>query len=101
MCSAISSARTSCLVCTFLLQELNPLLFLLCLAARMFRRLEGGRSVLEKLFLPALKHRRLQAQLFTQIRNWHLVQKVSPQNRNLLFSSVVLALFSHTFAPLS
>src|SRR5437660_4103355 len=84
-----------------LLQELNPFLFLLRLAARTFRGLEGSRSVLEELFLPTVKYRRLQAQFFTQIRNWHLVQKVSPQNRNLLFSSVVLALFSHTFAPLS
>jgi hypothetical protein len=33
-----------------LLQELNPFLFLLRLAARAFRRLEGGRSVLEELF---------------------------------------------------
>ena len=54
----------------------------------------SGRSVLEELFLPTVKYRRLQAQFFTQIRNCHLVQKVSPQNRNLLFSSVVLALFS-------
>ncbi|MGA8490547.1 MAG: hypothetical protein WB711_09015, partial [Terriglobales bacterium] len=41
-----------------LLQELNPFLFLLRLAARTFRRLEGGRSVLEELFLPAVEHRR-------------------------------------------
>src|SRR2546425_8471029 len=33
-----------------LLQELNPFLFLLRLTARMFRRLEGGRSVLEDSF---------------------------------------------------
>src|SRR5712691_3222110 len=63
--------------------------------------LEGSRSVLEELLLPAVEHRRLQAQFFTQIRNWHLVQKVPPQNGNLLLSSVVLALFPHTFAPLS
>src|SRR5260370_42350501 len=56
-----------------LLQELNPFLFLLRLAARTFRRLESGRSVLEKLLLPAVEHRRLQSQLFTQIENWDLV----------------------------
>src|SRR5208337_3510661 len=56
-----------------LLQELNPFLFLLRLAARTFRRVEGGRSVLEELFLPAVEHRRLQAQLFTQIGNRNLV----------------------------
>jgi hypothetical protein len=42
-----------------------------------FRRLEGGRSVHEELFLPAIEHRRLQAQFFTQIGNWHLVQKMA------------------------
>jgi hypothetical protein len=59
-----------------LLQEPNPFLFLLRLAARTFRRLEGSRSVLEKLFLPAVEHRRLQAQFFTQIGNWDLSQKL-------------------------
>jgi hypothetical protein len=52
-----------------LLQELNAFLFLLRLAARTFRRLDGGRSVLEKLSLPAVEHRRLQFQFFTQIGN--------------------------------
>jgi hypothetical protein len=52
-----------------LLQELNPLLFLFHLVERTFRRLEGRHSVLEELFLPAVEHRRLQAQLFTQIGN--------------------------------
>jgi transposase len=56
-----------------LLQELNPFLFLLRLAARTFRRLEGGRSILEELFLPAVEHRRLQSQFFTQIGNRDLV----------------------------
>jgi hypothetical protein len=36
-----------------LLQELNLFLFLLRLAARTFRRLEGGRPILEELFLPS------------------------------------------------
>jgi len=52
-----------------LLQELNPFLFLLRLAARTFRRLEGGRSVLEELFLPAVEHGGLQPQFLTQIGN--------------------------------
>jgi hypothetical protein len=69
-------------------RELNPFLLLLY-------------SVLEKLLLPAVKHRRLQAQFFTQIRNRHFVQKMPPQNGNLFFSSVVLTLFPDTFAPLS
>jgi len=56
-----------------LLQELTPFPFLLRLAARTFRRLEGGRAVLEELFLPAVEHRRLQAQFFTQIGNRDLV----------------------------
>src|SRR6266571_3293095 len=81
-----------------LLQKLNPFLLLLHLAVGTFLRLKGSRSVLEELLLPAVEHRRLQAQFFTQIRNWHLVQKVPPQNGNLLLSSVVLALFPHTFA---
>ena len=38
-----------------LLQELNPFLLLLRLAARTFRRLEGGCAVLEELFLPAVE----------------------------------------------
>jgi hypothetical protein len=57
----------------FLLQELNPLLFLLRLAAGPFRRLEGGRSVLEELFLPPIERRRLQSQFFAQVRNRNLV----------------------------
>src|SRR5229473_5333658 len=84
-----------------LFQELNPFLLLLHLAAGTLLSLKGCRSVLEELLLPAVEHRRLQAQFFTQIRNWHLVQKVPPQNGNLLLSRVVLALFPHTFAPLS
>src|ERR1019366_3475501 len=74
MCSAISSARTSSLVCTFFLfQELNLFLLLLRLAARTFRRLEGSCSVLEELLLPAVKHGGLQPQFLTQIGNRNLV----------------------------
>jgi len=63
--------------------------------------LKGRRSVLEELLLPAVEHRRLQTQFFTQIRNWHFVQKVTPQNGNLLFSVVVPPFFPDMFAPLS
>src|SRR6266403_2643119 len=62
--------------------------------------LKGSRSVLEELLLPAVEHCRLQAQFFTQVRNWHLVQKMSLQNGHLFLRSVVLAFFPHTFAPL-
>jgi hypothetical protein len=82
-----------------LLQELNPFLFLLHLAGRTFCCLEGDRSVLEELLLLAVEHRRLQSQLFTKIGNRGFVQKMASQNDHLLFSCVVLALFSHTFAP--
>src|SRR5512141_579152 len=84
-----------------LLQELNPLLLLFYLTGGTFLGLEGGCSVLKELFLPAVEHRRLQAEFFTEIRNWHLVQKMSPQYGNLLFGGEVLPFFSHTFSPLS
>jgi hypothetical protein len=50
-----------------LLQKLNPFLLLLRLAARTLRRLEGSRSALEELFLPAVKNGGLQPQFLTQI----------------------------------
>ena len=39
----------------FLLQELDPLLLLLDLTGGTFLRLEGGRSVLKQLLLPAIE----------------------------------------------
>src|SRR5713226_5362946 len=56
MCSAISSARTSSLVCTFFSKYSIRFCFSSTLAVRTLRRLKGGRSVLEELFLPAVKH---------------------------------------------
>jgi hypothetical protein len=43
----------------FLLQELDPLLLLLDLTGGAFLRLEGGGSVFEELFLPAIEDGRL------------------------------------------
>lgn len=57
-----------------LLQELNPFLFLLRLAAGKLRGLEGSGSVLEELFLPAVEHRGSQPQLFAQIGNRSCLQ---------------------------
>jgi hypothetical protein len=73
MCSAISSARTSSLVCTFFSK--NSIRFCFSSAWRRGRSVvwKAGRSVLEELFLPAVEHRRLQSQFFTQIRNRDLV----------------------------
>src|SRR5215469_10626431 len=84
-----------------LLQELNPFLLLLHLAVGTLLRLKGSRPVLEELLLPAVKHRRPQAQFFTQVRDRHLVQKMPPQDRYFLFCAVMLPFFPHTFAPLS
>ncbi len=63
--------------------------------------LEGGSTVLEELFLPAVEYRWLQPQFLTQIGNRHFVQQVPSQDGNLLFSSLVLSLFSHASSPLS
>src|SRR5580700_5131895 len=82
-----------------LFQELDPLLF--TLAVRPALALEGGRAILEELFLPAVEHRRLQSMLLTKIRNRHFIQQVPSQDGNLLFSGVVLSPFSHTSSPLS
>ena len=84
-----------------LLQELNPFLLLLHLAVGTLLCLKGRRSVLEELLLPTLEHRRPQARFLTQIRDWHFIQQMPPQNGNLLFSTVMLSSFPHTFAPLS
>jgi hypothetical protein len=56
-----------------LLQELDPLLLLLDLTRGTFLRLEGSRSVLEELLLPAIEHGGLQPISLTQIGNWDLV----------------------------
>ena len=80
-----------------LLQELDPFLLLLDLTGGAFLRLEGGRSVLEELFLPAVEHRRLQALFLTESGNRHLIQQMSSQNGYLLFRTVVLSFFLHAF----
>jgi len=57
----------------FLLQELDPFLLLLDLTGGTFLRLEGGRSVLKELLLPAIEDSGSQSILLTQVRNWDLV----------------------------
>src|ERR1700688_796476 len=82
-----------------LLQELDPLLFGLVVLTAL--ALEGGSTVLKELFLPTVEYRWLQPQFLTQIGNRHFVQQVPSQDGNLLFSGVVLSLFSHASSPLS
>ena len=62
--------------------------------------LEGGRPVLEELFLPAVENRGLQAVLIAELRDWFLLQQMPPEDRNLLFRRVVLPLLFHAFSPL-
>ena len=57
--------------------------------------LEGSRSVLEELLLPAVEHRRLESQFVTQLRDRHPFHQMPPQNGNLLFRRVVLPLLFH------
>ena len=44
-----------------------------------FLGLEGSRSVLEELLLPAVEHSRPQARFLTQIRDWHFVQNAASE----------------------
>jgi hypothetical protein len=75
--------------------------FLFGLMAGSASLLESCGSVLEKLVLPAVEHRRLESRLVTQIRDRHSFHQMPPQNGNLLFRRVVLPLLLHVFAPLS
>ena len=83
------------MVCTFFSKNSIRFCFSSTLAVGTLLSLEGSRSVLEELLLPAVEHRRLQAQFFTQIRNWHFVQKVPPQNSNLPRQCSACALSSY------
>jgi len=56
-----------------LLQKLDALLLLFHLAVGALLRLKGRCAVLEQLLLPAVEHRRSEAQFFTQVRDWHFV----------------------------
>jgi hypothetical protein len=58
----------------------DPFLLLLDLTSGTFLRLEGSRSVLKKLPLPAIEDSGLQSILLTQVRNWHLGYEMSPQD---------------------
>ena len=61
---------------------------------------EGGRSILKELFLPAVEDRRLKAPLVAQFGNRNMLQQVLPKNGDLLLGCVVLALFRYLFSPL-
>ncbi len=61
-----------------LLQELDPLLFLLDLSGGAFLRLEGRCSVFKELLLPAIEDGGFQPQFFTQIGNRDLVLQMAP-----------------------
>jgi hypothetical protein len=54
--------------------------------------LEGGRSVLEELFLPAAEDRGLQAEFIAQLRDRLVLQQMPPQDSDFLFWRVVLSL---------
>ena len=55
-------------------------------------RLKGSLPILEKLHLPAVQDRGLEAVLVTQLRDRHLLQQMPPQDGDLLFRRVVLPL---------
>src|SRR5215471_1811253 len=74
-CSAISSARTSSLVWIFSVGD--PLLVGGVVRPRFL--LEGGRSVLEELFLPAVEDRGLQAEFIAELRDGLLLQQMPPE----------------------
>ena len=63
--------------------------------------LEGGGPVFEELLLSAVKHRRLQAKLVTELGNWLLLQQMPPQGGDFLFPGVMLSCFLHVLSPLS
>src|SRR5215472_4154258 len=62
--------------------------------------LEGGRSVLEELFLPAVEDRGLQAEFIAELRDRLVLQQMPPQDGDLLFRRVVLSLLLQAFSPL-
>src|SRR5215469_4158610 len=84
-----------------LLQELDPLLLLICLTGRACMGFERGAPVLEKFLLPTIENRRPYPFFFTKLGNRHLVQKMPSEDGNFLLGGVMLALVLHTFSPLS
>src|SRR5580704_17208772 len=84
-----------------LLQELDPFLLLLHLSLGTLLRLKSGGSVLEQFLLPAVEHRWAQTQFFTELRDWHFVHKMPPQDGYFFFRGEMLPFLPHTFAPLS
>lgn len=58
--------------------------------------LKGRCTVFKGLFLPAVKYRRVQSILVTQIRDWDLVNQVPPQDRYLLLPRKRPSLLRHS-----
>src|SRR5437588_4045913 len=63
-------------------QKLDPLLFRLVIWTAF--ALEGGRTILEELFLPPVEHRCRQPQFITPIGTRHLIKQVPSQDGSLL-----------------
>ena len=62
--------------------------------------LEGGRPILEELFLPAVEDRGLQPQLIAELLDRLLLQQMPPKDSDLFFRRVVLPLLLHAFSLL-
>ena len=62
--------------------------------------LEGSRPVLEKLLLPPVEDRGLQAEFVAELRNGLLLQQMPPEDGDLFFGRVALPLLLHAFSPL-
>jgi len=97
-CSSISSARTSSLRWRLASNAVMRCWGLVNLGAG--KSLEGGRAVLEQLLLPLVQQRWLNASLFADGGNWHLVQQVPAEDGNLLFRRKTLTLSGHGCSPL-
>ncbi len=52
-------------------------------------------------FLPTVQDRRLEPQFVTEVGDGQFLKQMAPQNGDLLFGGVVLALFFQGFSPLS
>src|SRR5262249_54270430 len=81
------------------LQELDTVLLGLMIGAGLCLKRRG--PVLKEFLLPAVEHRRLQPQLVTELGHRLLLQQMSPQNGDFLFSRVMLPCLLHEFSPLS
>jgi hypothetical protein len=78
-----------------LLQILDVLLLGLLIGAGLI--LEGRRSILEELLLPAVEDRWLQAQFIAELGDRFLAQQMPPQDGHFFFGCVVLPCLFHAF----